>query len=903
MKNTPCSPSKVWTLRVAALSCAILFAPAAQAQPYTWSGAGLGTNNYWTDTTNWAGTPATLAFTSSPATNTIGVVFDTTSTGQLTNRIGGATRINSLLFSNVGGNVIISNLTTAGGVVSFFFQGTNPTLTMSSGMSNAVTIDGGPVDVGNNLTIDHQGSGLLNILSQLRNNIGGDTGGVTKTGSGTLVLANDVNNFRGGLFIRGGSVLSSGSAIVGGFLLGSNSLGGNAVVNMQGGSLVLGRNGNSTYSNDVVVQSNSTITSGRFSTGVGFTYTFDGTLSIGSQTLTVNAQTNVTSGTAALEFLGATTLTGDAVVLVTNNVGGVATSLRLGAVNQSGGTRSLTKSGNGLLTLTAAGDYAGGTTISGGTLSVSNNTFLGATNGGVTLNGGTWRIAGGSAFSSARAVSLAASSTLDLSNTAGTTFTGLLSTTSSTNMLTMSGAGSLTLSPGSGQTNEIGMLRVTGGNVVTLTSGTTRLTSSAGGDQTAGLQLRNGTLVLNGGNLVTTNNAFVQFGNATLTINSNSTYTSGGNFLLGYGGTGTLNLAGGTNTVAGELRVVQSGTGVVNLDSGLLRLNIFIDTGTGTGTVNFNGATVQAGITTSNFANTTLTTYKVKAGGAVFDTDGRNITFGRSLEADTGSPGGGLTKNGAGTLTLSAANTYTGDTTVIQGALSLATNGSLRFVIGGSGTNNAITGNATTVLNGQFSFDLGSAATNTNASWTIVAATLTNSYGTNFIVSGFNGAGGLWTNTTNGVNYVFAQSNGILSVQATGAVTPYNAWVSYWQGVNPGFTNTSSASDPDGDTFNNNEEFAFDGNPSVGSPSLLNANRSGTNTVFTFVALTNTNAVTYLVQSTANLSTGPWTNASVTVTDSANQSGLNIPADYARREFVVPGTNSSFYRVRAITAP
>jgi autotransporter-associated beta strand protein len=685
-------------LRVAALSCAILFAPAAQAQPYTWSGAGLGTNNYWTDTTNWAGTPATLAFTSSPATNTIGVVFDTTSTGQLTNRIGGATRINSLLFSNVGGNVIISNLTTAGGVVSFFFQGTNPTLTMSSGMSNAVTIDGGPVDVGNNLTIDHQGSGLLNILSQLRNNIGGDTGGVTKTGSGTLVLANDVNNFRGGLFIRGGSVLSSGSAIVGGFLLGSNSLGGNAVVNMQGGSLVLGRNGNSTYSNDVVVQSNSTITSGRFSTGVGFTYTFDGTLSIGSQTLTVNAQTNVTSGTAALEFLGATTLTGDAVVLVTNNVGGVATSLRLGAVNQSGGTRSLTKSGNGLLTLTAAGDYAGGTTISGGTLSVSNNTFLGATNGGVTLNGGTWRIAGGSAFSSARAVSLAASSTLDLSNTAGTTFTGLLSTTSSTNMLTMSGAGSLTLSPGSGQTNEIGMLRVTGGNVVTLTSGTTRLTSSAGGDQTAGLQLRNGTLVLNGGNLVTTNNAFVQFGNATLTINSNSTYTSGGNFLLGYGGTGTLNLAGGTNTVAGELRVVQSGTGVVNLDSGLLRLNIFIDTGTGTGTVNFNGATVQAGITTSNFANTTLTTYKVKAGGAVFDTDGRNITFGRSLEADTGSPGGGLTKNGAGTLTLSAANTYTGATTISAGTLQV-----------GAGTDaGSIASSANIVNNGALVYNVGS---------------------------------------------------------------------------------------------------------------------------------------------------------------------------------------------------
>jgi autotransporter-associated beta strand protein len=264
---------------------------------------------------------------------------------------------------------------------------------------------------------------------------------------------------------------------------------------------------------------------------------------------------------------------------------------------------------------------------------------------------------------------------------------------------------------------------------------------------------------------------------------------------------------------------------------------------------------------------------------------------------------GALTKAGTGTLTLSGTNTYTGATTVSGGTLNLGTNGSLRFAIGGSGTNNAILGTGTTVMNGQFAFDLTSAATNSTASWTIVAGTLTNSYGTNFLVTGFNGAGGNWTNTTNGVNYVFAQSTGVLSVQSTGGVTPYNAWVAYWQGIDPGFTNTAGTANPDGDPFNNNMEFSFDGNPTIGTGALLTAAKSGTNAVFNYVAMTNTNAVTYAVQSTTNLAAGPWTNATVTISNSANQGGISQTNNYARREFVVPAAGQGFYRVQATIAP
>jgi fibronectin-binding autotransporter adhesin len=676
--TTPVLANKIPALM---LTVTLLLNIQVNAQIYTWDGGGA--DNLWINSTNWLEDPATLAFTSNPSPNTISVIFNSSSTAQLTNRLGTAIRLNSLEFSNLASDVVISNVSTAGPVTSLFFRGTTPTLRIAAGVNNAVTFQSGPVETGDNFTIDHQGGGLLTFNSQLRTTVAGDTGGVTKTGSGTMVLQNNVNNFQGGLFIQGGAVRSSlAQAGTYGYVFGSNSSG-NALVTLQGGALELYRSGNSTFSNNVVVQSNSTITSGRNASGAGVTYTFDGTLSVGTQTLTINAA-NVNSGTAGVEFLGATTLTGNATMLVTNNVGGVTTSLRLGAVNESGGSYGLTKSGNGLLTLTAAGNYTGGTTIEGGTLSVASDSFLGSS-GGVTLGAGTWQITGGTAFSSGRAVDVTANSTLEVTNTAGATFSGLFSTTSISNVLTKTGGGAVTLQPGSGQTNQLGALVVNDGSTITLASGTTRLDASAATIAAGpGLQLRSGSLILDGGHLITTNTAYSGFnGTTTLTIRANSSYTSDGLFTLGFGGggNGTLNLDGGTMTVNGNLRTVAAANtstlanATMNLDAGLLRLSSFIDVTTAGGaTVNFNGATVQARASTTDFANTDYTTYRVKSGGAVFDTDGRNITFGRALQADVGSPGGGLVKNGDGTLTLTAANTFTGATSINAG--SLVVNGS-----------------------------------------------------------------------------------------------------------------------------------------------------------------------------------------------------------------------------------
>ncbi len=282
-----------------------------------------------------------------------------------------------------------------------------------------------------------------------------------------------------------------------------------------------------------------------------------------------------------------------------------------------------------------------------------------------------------------------------------------------------------------------------------------------------------------------------------------------------------------------------------------------------------------------------------------FADTGRNISLEPSavLTFD-----GGIIKDGAGTLVLKGANVHNGNTTVAAGTVELQSTGSLRFQIGGSGTNNKIDGPGTASLDGQFVFNVASASTNNGDTWNIVSNSLATTYNTNFLVTGFSGGGGNWTNTTNGVDYVFSQSSGNLTVVSTSSPTPYNAWVTYWQGVDPDFTNTAGTDNPDGDPFDNNEEFAFDGNPTIGSPALLTAVKAGTNTVFNYVALTNTNTAIYAVQFTGNL-TNSWTNASVTISNSTNQTGISLTNDYARKEFVVPATNNEFYRVQATILP
>jgi fibronectin-binding autotransporter adhesin len=127
---------------------------------------------------------------------------------------------------------------------------------------------------------------------------------------------------------------------------------------------------------------------------------------------------------------------------------------------------------------------------------------------------------------------------------------------------------------------------------------------------------------------------------------------------------GTVNLNGGT------LAVQRVGTATANAQTGV--------TFAPSATFNFNGGTLKARqnqgafLQGSTIAPIIPIAAIVKSGGAVFDTDGFNVTVSEVLQHDStlgGTPDGGLTKNGAGALTLSAANTYTGPTAVNGGSL------------------------------------------------------------------------------------------------------------------------------------------------------------------------------------------------------------------------------------------
>jgi autotransporter-associated beta strand protein/T5SS/PEP-CTERM-associated repeat protein len=143
--------------------------------------------------------------------------------------------------------------------------------------------------------------------------------------------------------------------------------------------------------------------------------------------------------------------------------------------------------------------------------------------------------------------------------------------------------------------------------------------------------------------------------------------------IVGEQGTGALTVSGGgLLDTAGGLRVSMNyggavGSGEVHLDGGTI-YTPFVEDGGGTSAFHFNGGTLKARNATATFMqNLDLT--DVQAGGATIDTNGFNVTIAQPLLA--GSTTGGLKKQGLGTLTLTSAPSYTGDTRIEAGVLQL----------------------------------------------------------------------------------------------------------------------------------------------------------------------------------------------------------------------------------------
>ena len=370
----------------------------------------------------------------------------------------------------------------------------------------------------------------------------------------------------------------------------------------------------------------------------------------------------------------------------------------------SGGTGSFIKEGSGTLILSGANTYTGATTIanSGGTLRLGTSGAIPDASALTVGSSATFDLAGFSktigSLAGTGTVTSSAAGTLTLTtggNNTSTAFSGILQNGSATSVaLTKNGSGTLTLG---GANTYTGITTISGGEISI--NADTRL----GAEPAIATQ---GHLLLDGGTLAT-GTTFTLSANRGITLGSSggtiSILTGGGLRTLTYGGIidgpGALTKAGQlTGSGILILSGVNSYLGATTVSAGTLRLGaagVIPDASALTVGSNSNfdlagfsetvGSLAGAGTVTSSAAGTPTFT----AGD-----DNTSTTFSGTIQNGSATSVA-LTKNGTGTLTLTGANTYTGETSISAGTLSIGA-GSTTGAISNSSN---VTNNAALIVN------------------------------------------------------------------------------------------------------------------------------------------------------------------------------------------------------------
>ena len=501
-------------------------------------------------------------------------------------------------------------------------NGANPVIVVGSGCP-AAYLDSGS---GHNLRwalgknganeIQVNGSSVLQIVGYITNGVG-VTAGLTKTGTGTLVLAlYNMELYSGDTTISAGTLqLAAGNPHQIPYGAGY----GNLVMNPSSGTATLNLNGNSQNLN--------------------------GLSSSGSGASVVEAA----SGTPTLT--------------VGNNN---ASSTFSGIIRNTAGTLALTKTGSGTLTLSGANTYIGVSALSDGTLNLGSTETPGtsgplgkspaANPGSIVLNGGTLRYSAINRNDYSGRFSTAAGQQYRVDNN-GQDVTWASALTSAGGTLTKTGAGMLTLS---------GTNTYTG--VSTISAGTVNLGSAetvgASGPLGQSASANPGSIILNGGTLQYSSanhndysGRFSAIAGQAFNIDVNGQAVSFGTALTSSGGTLRLTDtdSGGTLT----LSATNTYTGPTTISAGTLRVNgalaggaVTIATGAaleGTGTI-VGPVTVESGGNLAPGASIgTLTiSNNLTLAGNLFIEANKSASPSNDLIVVTGT----LTNAGEGTVTL-----------------------------------------------------------------------------------------------------------------------------------------------------------------------------------------------------------------------------------------------------------
>ena len=260
----------------------------------------------------------------------------------------------------------------------------------------------------------------------------------------------------------------------------------------------------------------------------------------------------------------------------------------------------------------------------------------------------------------------------------------------------------------------------------------TRLTTLSAGN--ANLEANNGVTV-NWDALIDGTGTLVKAGDGTINLNNTSNSYSGGTFLS----TGTLSIVADTDS-----------DGALGDASGSIALN-----GAGDVTLAFTGADSTGTIGAGDARDITV------FGIGTASINVASLTS--SITIDSGISGtGGIEKIGLGALSLTEANTYSGNTLVSAGTLNVTAGGSLTFYID-DGSNNFMNGGGSLNLDGgSFVFDISNATDGLSDQWTIISSSLLSSttFGS-FSVAGFTEeTAGVWSDGT----YQFSEATGLLTV-------------------------------------------------------------------------------------------------------------------------------------------